>query len=68
MRENKQARHRSAHGSVIPVREGNGTNELWDTIPYHLQPNNTRKHIHDIICALENKAGIKKQRHVRIYK
>ena len=32
----------SAHGSIIPEREGNGTNELWYTVPYHLQPNNTR--------------------------
>ena len=41
MGENKQARN-SAHGSIIPVRKGNGTSELWYTIPYHLQPNNTR--------------------------
>ena len=32
----------SAQGSIIPVRTGNGTNELWCTIPSHLQPQNTR--------------------------
>ena len=31
--ENKQVRNR-AHGGVIPIRQGNGTNELWYTIPY----------------------------------
>ena len=31
----------SAHSSIIPVRQGNGTNELWYTIPCHFQPNNT---------------------------
>ena len=32
----------SAHGSIIPVRKESGTNELWYTIPYHLQSSNTR--------------------------
>ena len=32
----------SAHDSMIPVRQGNGTNELWYTIPSHLQPKSTR--------------------------
>ena len=28
--------------SIIPVRKGNGANELWYTMPYHLQPNHSR--------------------------
>ena len=34
----------SAHGSIlVPVRTGNGTHELWYTIPFHLQPNNNTR-------------------------
>ncbi|MEP5374374.1 MAG: hypothetical protein ABJQ14_01115, partial [Hyphomicrobiales bacterium] len=50
MEENKQVRN-NARGIIIPVREGYGTNELWHTIPYHLQPNNTRNI--SMICRLE---------------
>ena len=35
MGQNEQVRF-SAHGSIIPVLKGNGTNELTYTIPYHL--------------------------------
>ena len=50
---NKRERN-SAHGSTIPVHERNGTNELWwYTIPYHLEPNNTRNI--PIVCTLEKK-------------
>ena len=31
-----------ARGSIIPLGKGNGTNELWYTVPYHLQPNDIR--------------------------
>ena len=35
--KNKYLVRKSAHGSIIPVREGNGANEPWyNTIPYHL--------------------------------
>ena len=33
MGENKQVRN-SMHGSIVPVRKGNGTNKHWYTIPY----------------------------------
>ena len=39
MRKNKQVR---IVRTSIPVRKGNGTNDLWYTILYHLQPNSTR--------------------------
>ena len=35
MGENKQVRD-SAHGSIIPVHKGNGTDELWYTISHHV--------------------------------
>ena len=36
----------SAHGSSVPVREGNGTNELRYTIPYRLQPTSVVLYVH----------------------
>ena len=46
----KQPRVRnSAHGNIIPVRKGNATKKLSYTIPYHLQPNNTRN-IPMVLC------------------
>ena len=49
MAENEQVRD-SAHGRTIPVRQENGTNELWYTMPYHLQQNNT-SNINLALCA-----------------
>ena len=44
----------NAHGSIIPVRKGNGTNELWYTISYYLQPNNT-KSLSMVLCVYSKK-------------
>ena len=68
--ENKQVRS-SAHGTIIPVREGNGTNELWYTIPYHFQPNSTMNisMVLYLVCTLEKsgKTKIKEERKQRLH-
>ena len=38
----KQTKHEVLRTPVSYRPKENGTNELWYTIPYHLQPNNTR--------------------------
>ena len=57
----------SAHGTTIPAREGNGSSELWNTIPHHLQPKNTRQHIHGIlrVCTLEKRRRKGKNTHTQ---
>ena len=41
----------------MPVRMENGTNELWYTIPCHLQPNNTRN-ISIVLCVLSKNKNV----------
>ena len=55
---------RSRCTDVVPVvRKRNDTNELWYTIPYHLQPNYTRNK--SMVCTgiPEKKKKMKKKKH-----
>ena len=49
----------SAHGRIIPVRKANGTNEVWYTIPYDSQSNNSRNT--PMVIYVHSKRKVEKQ-------